>query len=164
MDNIEKMKTRTINRCNFVKEVEHIDDSICYVYLIIMSDATGGRKFALLGAVAYVIYHYKSGKFRWQIVIAKCKIANYNQTVVQRELKALCLGIQIGKNASEILKIRNENVHYYVDNAIILDQLNLCSSKGPTSINKGNALACMEVLKETSIENVHFIPSELNFQ
>ena len=94
--------------------------------------------------------------------MAKCKIANYNQTIVQRELKALCLGIQIGRKASEILKIRNENVHYYVDNAIILDQLNLCPSKRSTSVNKGNALACMEVLKEISIENVHFIPSELN--
>ena len=48
LDNIEKLNTRTINRCNFVKEVEHIDDSICFVYLIIMSDATGGTKFALL--------------------------------------------------------------------------------------------------------------------
>ena len=28
IDNIEKLKTRTINRCNFVKEVEHIEDSI----------------------------------------------------------------------------------------------------------------------------------------
>ena len=90
-------------------------------------------------------------------------MANYNQTIVQRELKALCLEVQIGKKASEILKIKKEGVHYYTDNAIILDQLSLCSSKGPTSVNKGNALACMEVLKEIDIENVHFIPSELNF-
>ena len=94
--------------------------------------------------------------------MAKCKIANYNQTIVQRELKSLYLCDQIGKQASEILKIRKENVHYYTNNAIILDQFNLCSSKGPTSVNKGNALACMEVLKEINIENVHFIPSELN--
>ena len=94
--------------------------------------------------------------------MAKCKMANYNQTIVQRELKALCLGVQIGKKASEILKIKKENVHYYTDNTIILDQLGLCSSKGPTSVDKGNALACMEVLKEINIENIHFIPSELN--
>ena len=127
-----------------------------------MSDATGGSKFALLGAVAYIRYHYKSGKFGWQIVMAKCKVANYNQTIVQRELKALCLGVQIGRKASEILKIRKDNVHNYVNNSIIIDQLNLCSSKGPTSVNKGNALACMEVLKEINVENVHFIPSQLN--
>ena len=81
----------------------------------------------------------------------KCKIANYNQTIVQRELKALCLGDQIGRKASEILKIRKENAHYYVDNSIIIDQLDLCSSKRPTSVNKGNALACMEVLKYISV-------------
>ena len=60
------------------------------------------------------------------------------------------------------MKVEKKDVHYYTDNAIILDQLNLCSSKGPTSFNKGNALACMEVLKEIDVENVHFIPSELN--
>ena len=106
----------------------------------------GGRKFALLEAVAYIRYHYRSRKFRWQIVMAKCKIANHNQTIVHRKLKALCLGVQIGKKASEILKIRKENLQYYTHNAIILDQLHLCSSKGPPSVNKGNALACMEVL------------------
>ena len=111
-DNIEKLKTLTINRCNFANEAEHIDDSICCVLLIIMCDATGGRKFALLGAVAYIRYHDKSGKFRWQIVMAKRKISNYNKKIVQRELKALCLGVQIGKKASEILKIRKENVNY----------------------------------------------------
>ena len=51
-ENIEALQALSVKRCNFAKEKEHTEKSICCTYLIIMSDATGGTKYALLGAVA----------------------------------------------------------------------------------------------------------------
>ena len=71
--------------------------NIAEVMLIGMSDATGGTKYAIIGAVVYLRYTYKDHSYGWQMVAACSEIAPEMMTIVVRELKALKMAVYLAK-------------------------------------------------------------------
>ena len=67
-----------------------------------MSDASGGDKFGLLGAVAYLRIEYMDKSFIWQNLAAMCKIAPASMTIVVRELRALLLSIKLAEKCQNL--------------------------------------------------------------
>ena len=75
LSNLQDLAPRKIPRCNFSKLPFHKSSNIKERLVIVMSDATGGDKFGLLGAVSYLRIEYVNGQFSWQLLAASCKIA-----------------------------------------------------------------------------------------
>ena len=102
-----------------------------------MSDATGGMKYTIFGAVAYLRLAYQDGTFGWIQVAACSKITDEGVTIVIKELKGVKLATVLAKRVSKCLDIPKENVYYYADNTIFLDQLEACKSKDINGLSRG---------------------------
>ena len=103
--NMRSIKGKRIPRNHLVKYPMHLPQNIKEILLICMSDATGGTRYALMGAVAYLRYSYKDGSFGWQFVAASSKIATGNSTIVVRELKALRMSTELAKRVTSSLNL-----------------------------------------------------------
>ena len=99
-----------------------------------MSDASGGDKFGLLGAVAYLRIEYMDNSFIWHNLASMCKIAPANMTIVVRELRALLLSIKLADNLIFQHIIYLASYQIYVSNYYLghCDQLDaFCNTNGP---------------------------------
>ena len=100
--NITDVLHRVVPRCNYTEE-KHTTQNIKEKLLFIMSDASGGDKFGLLGTVAYLRIEYTDKSFTWQNLASMCKIAPANMTIVVRELRALLLSIKLAEKCQKAL-------------------------------------------------------------
>ena len=102
-----------------------------------MSDATGRTKYSIVGAVAYIRFEYHDKTFGWLLVAACSKLADDGLTIVAKELKGAQLATVLAKRVSRNLHISTEKVFFYVDNTIILDQIEACRDKGIGHLTRG---------------------------
>ena len=86
--------------------------------LIVMSDASGGLKYSIYGAVAYVRYTYEDKTFGWILVAASSKVATDNITIVVKELKGIKLASELSKRVGAALDIDSEEIFYYTTSKI----------------------------------------------
>ena len=161
LSNLQDLAPRTIQRCNFSKIPFHISSNIKGKLIIVMSDATGGDKFGLLGAVAYLRVEYFNGQFSWQFLASSCKVAPNQTTIVVRELKALEIAIKLGLKVLKAVELTKKQIHFYVDNTIILDQISRWAEKKVAS-SRIVSNACTNILNEIDIGQLHFIFSQAN--
>ena len=158
--NITEVLHRVVPRCNYTEE-KHTTQNIKEKMLFIMSDASGGDKFGLLGAVAYLRIEYTDKSFTWQNLASMCKIAPANMTIVVRELRALLLSIKLADKCQKALIFDPRNIHHYVDNTVIIDMLRKYKIK-EVAHNRISANTCALILKTLDLERLHFVFSEAN--
>ena len=75
-----------------------------------MSDASGGLKYSIYGAVAYLRYTYEDQSFGWILVAASSKAATDNITIVVKELKGMKLATELGKRVCVELEIESKDI------------------------------------------------------
>ena len=118
-ENLENLSSKRIKKNNIAK----IAKKIIKRMLIVMSDASGGLKYSIYGAVAYLRYTYEDKTFGWILVAASSKVAADNITIVVKELKGIKLASELGKRIGMALDIDSEDIFYYTDNTIVMDQV-----------------------------------------
>ena len=121
-----------------------------------MSDATGGNKYCLIGAVVYLRYLYKDNTYSWQQIAACSKVAPDSTTIVQRELRRVKMAVGLAKKLATALSIPMDLVHVYTDNTITLDQIRICEEKDTRVLNKVAATTCQNILSNISIKNIFY--------
>ena len=124
--NMKEISTKRILKNPISKETKQVSETL----LIIMSDATGGVKYSIVGAVAYLCHTYQDNTFGWVMVAASSKLADEGLTIVAKELKAAKLATDLAKKVSKNLQIPKHQIYLYVDNTVILDQIEGCREKG----------------------------------
>ena len=92
-DNMNELKHKKLPRSNFVYNEHHTEENIKERLIICFSDATGGTKYGMLGAVCYLRVSYAQGGFGWQQLIARTHVAPDKLSIVKRELRALKIGV-----------------------------------------------------------------------
>ena len=108
---MNELKNKKLPRCDFADNEHHTEKNIIERLLICFSDATGGTRYGMLGAVCYLRVTYAQGGFGWQQVIATTHIAPDKLSIVKRELRALKLGVQLAKKAQKAIQISDSNTH-----------------------------------------------------
>ena len=69
--------------------------------LVVMSDATGGTKYSIVGNVAYLRHAYQDNTLGWLLVAECSKLADKSLTIVAKELKGVKLATELAKRASK---------------------------------------------------------------
>ena len=86
-------------------DIAKIAKKIIKRMLIVMFDASGGLKYSIYGAFAYLRYTYEDRTLGWILVAASSKVAADNITMVVRELKGIKLATELGKRVDVALNI-----------------------------------------------------------
>ena len=133
---MKEISTKRILKNPISKETKQVSETL----LIIMSDATGGVKYSIVGAVAYLRHTYQDNTFGWVMVAASSKLADERLTIVAKELKAAKLATDLAKKVSKNLQIPKHQIYFYVDNTVILDQIEGCREKGIGHFTRGVAI------------------------
>ena len=143
-------------------EVAKIAKKIIQKLLIVMSDASGGLKYSIYGAVAYLRYMYEDQTFGWILVAASSKVAADNVTIVIKELQGIKLGSELGKRAAAALNIDKKDVFYFVDNTIVLDQIAAGREKGVHELSRGFGNLIAKIANDIPAGHIKFVPSQFN--
>ena len=118
-ENLKNLSSKRIKKNN----IAIIAKKFIKRMLIVMSDASGGLKYSIYGAVAYLRYTYEDKTFGWILVAASSKVAADNITIVVKELKGIKLASELGKRVGVALDVDSEDIFYYTDNTIVMDQV-----------------------------------------
>ena len=156
--NIKDLRNKKVKRNALAK----IDKKIIETLLIVMSDASGGTKFSVYGAVAYLRHTYEDNTFGWLLISACSKIAGEGLTIVIKELKGAKLATDLAKRVAKCLNIPKECIYYFVDNTIIIDQIVASREKGVSELTRGVGNLIARVANEISEGHLRFVPSEYN--
>ena len=159
---MNELKHKKLPRSNFAYNEHHTEENIKERLIICFSDATGGTKYGMLGAVCYLRVSYAQGGFGWQQLIARTHVAPDKLSKVKRELRALKIGVELAKKARKAIGVSKDDTHIYVDNSIILKQLEHAYDNGDEPNKKSEKHTCAKILNEININNVHFVPSKFN--
>ena len=95
---------------------------------------------------SYLRVTYAQGSFGWQQLIATTHIAPDKLSIVKRELRALMIGVKLAKKAQKFIQVSDSNSHVYVDNTIILQQLEHAYDKGDDPNAKSEKHMCAKIL------------------
>ena len=144
------------------KNIAKIAKKIIKRMLIVMSDASGGLKYTIYGAVAYLRYTYEDKTFRWILVAASSKVAADNITIVVKELKGIKLASELGKRISVALDIDIEDIFYHTDNTILMDQISGGREKGVSDLSQGFGNLIAKVAIEIPEGHRKFAPSKFD--
>ena len=143
-------------------DIAKIAKKIIKRMLMVMSNASGGFKYSIYGAVAYLRYTYEDRTFGWILVAASSKVAADNITVLVKELKGIKLASELGKRVGVVLDIDSKDIFYYTDNTIVMDQIAGSREKGVSGLSRGFGNSIAKVANEIPDGHLNFVPSQFN--
>ena len=93
---------------------------------------------------------------------AVSKVAGQGVSIVVKELKGLKLSVQLANRINKILQLSDDKRLFYVDNTIILDQIEACREKGYSQLTRGVGNLIAKIVSEVPKAQLNFVPSEYN--
>ena len=93
---------------------------------------------------------------------ASSKVAADNITIVVKELKGIKLASELGKRVGVALDIDSEDIFYYTDNTIVMDQVSGSREKGVSEMSRGFGYLIAKVANEIPEGHLKFVPSPFN--
>ena len=85
-----------------------------------------------------------------------------NITIVVKELKGIKLASELGKRVGVALDIDSEDIFYYTDNTIVMDQITGSRGKGVSDLSRGFENFIAKVANEIPDRHLKFVPSQFN--